>query len=102
MATAIEQLPSLKSPEEVRTTLLSVEAKLAEAREETSADSREESSTYDADKEQMVEALDAMVTDTISKELKESQKTKQVQYQSWITTKEMVEHAKLDQPQWKL
>ena len=38
----------------------------------SSADLREEfANRYDADKEQMVEALDAMLTDTITKELKE-------------------------------
>ena len=50
-----------------------MEAQLAEAREENLSRPREESlNPYDADKEQMVEALDAMLTDTITKELKES------------------------------
>ena len=74
MATAIEQLLSSEVlSEEVRTTLSEAwEAKLAEAREEITADLREEfANRYDADKDQMVEALDAMLTDTITKELKE-------------------------------
>ena len=99
MATAIEQLLSSEVlSEEVRTTLSEAwEAKLAEAREEITADLREEfANRYDQDKEQMVNALDAMVTDTISKELKEFAEDKasavatKVDYQ-----KKMVEHAKL-------
>tara|TARA_B100000927_G_C16463478_1_gene468811 strand:- start:100 stop:1197 length:1098 start_codon:yes stop_codon:yes gene_type:complete len=99
MATAIEQLLSSEVlSEEVRTTLSEAwEAKLAEAREEITADLREEfANRYDADKEQMVEALDAMLTDTITKELKEFSEDKRdavaakVDYQQ-----KMMEHAKL-------
>ena len=99
MATAIEQLLSSEVlSEEVRTTLSEAwETKLAEAREEITADLREEfANRYDADKEQMVEALDAMLTDTITKELKEFSEDKRdavaakIDYQSKI-----VEHAKL-------
>lgn len=99
MATAIEQLLSSEVlSEEVRTTLSEAwNEKISEAREEITTELREEfANRYDADKEQMVEALDAMLSDTITKELKEFAEDKRdavatkVNYQA-----KMVEHAKL-------
>ena len=74
MAHAIEQLLSSEVlSEEVRSTLSEAwNAKLAEAREEITTELREEfANRYEADKEQMVEALDAMLNDTIRAELAE-------------------------------
>jgi len=99
MAHAIEQLLSSEVlSEEVRSTLTEAwEAKLAEAREEITFELREEfAQRYEADKEQMVEALDAMLGDTIKSELEEFSEDKQaavaakVEYQ-----KQIAEHAKL-------
>ena len=64
MAHAIEQLLSSEVlSEEVRNTLTEAwEAKLKEAREELTVELREEfAERYEADKTQMVEALDAML-----------------------------------------
>ena len=99
MATAIEQLLSSEVlSEEVRTTLSEAwNAKLAEAREEITAELREEFATrYDQDKEQMVEALDAMLSDTITAELKEFATDKaQAVAAKGDYTKKVAEHAKL-------
>ena len=99
MAHAIEQLLSSEVlSEEVRSTLTEAwEAKLAEAREEITFELREEfAQRYETDKEQMVEALDAMLGDTIKSELEEFSEDKKaavaakVHYQAQIA-----EHAKL-------
>ena len=99
MAHAIEQLLSSEVlSEEVRTTLTEAwESKLAEAREEITVELREEfSNRYEADKDQMVEALDAMLTDTIKAELKEFAEDKNAAVQAKIDySKMMAEHAKL-------
>jgi len=74
MAHAIDQLLSSEVlSEEVRTTLSEAwETKLVEAREEITATLREEfANRYESDKTQMVEALDAMLNDTITAELVE-------------------------------
>ena len=64
---AIQQPKSRSAIEEVSPTPPEAwEAKLVEAREELTAELREESNRYDADKEQMVEAMDAMLNDTIN------------------------------------
>ena len=71
---AIEQLLSSEVlSEEVRSTLSEAwEERLTEAREEITAELREEfANRYETDKTSMVEALDAMVSDTINTELKE-------------------------------
>ena len=99
MAHAIEQLLSSEVlSEEVRTTLSEAwEAKLSEAREEITAELREEfANRYEADKEQMVEALDSMLNDTIRSELVEFAEDKKaavaakVEYQ-----RKLKEHAAL-------
>lgn len=96
---AIEQLLSSEVlSEEVRSTLSEAwETKLVEAREEITAELREEfANRYEADKEQMVEAMDAMLNDTITAELKEFAEDKaaavaaQVEYK-----KKIAEHAQL-------
>lgn len=99
MATAIEQLLSSEVlSEEVRTTLSEAwNEKLSEAREEITAELREEfANRYDADKEQMVEALDAMLSDTITKELKEFAEDKRDAVAAKVDyNAKIVEHAKL-------
>lgn len=99
MAHAIEQLLSSEVlSEEVRTTLSEAwEAKLTEAREEITAELREEfADRYETDKSQMVEALDAMLSETIKGELEEFANDKReaveakVQYQ-----RQIAEHAAL-------
>ena len=72
MTHAIEQLLSSEVlSEEVRKTLGEAwESKLSEAREEITSELREEfAQRYENDKENMVEALDAMLKDSITKEL---------------------------------
>ena len=95
MAHAIEQLLSSEVlSEEVRTTLSEAwESKLSEAREEITAELREEfANRYESDKEQMVEALDAMLNDTIKAELVEFAEDKKaavaakVEYQRKLLT----------------
>ena len=74
MAHAIEQLLSSEVlSEEVRSTLSEAwNAKLSEAREEITAELREEfANRYETDKDQMVSALDAMISETIKGELTE-------------------------------
>jgi DNA repair exonuclease SbcCD ATPase subunit len=99
MAHAIEQLLSSEVlSEEVRTTLTEAwESKLAEAREEITTELCEEfANRYEADKDQMVEALDAMLTDTIKAELKEFAEDKNAAVQAKIDySHKMQEHAKL-------
>ena len=99
MAHAIEQLLSSEMlSEEVRNTLSEAwEAKLSEAREEITAELREEfAGRYEADKEQMVEALDAMLNDTISAELEEFAADKKAAVEAKVAyQKQIAEHAKL-------
>lgn len=99
MAHAIEQLLSSEVlSEEVRTTLSEAwEAKLSEAREEITAELREEfANRYEADKEQMVEALDAMLGDTIRAELEEFAADKRAVVEAKVKyEKQIAEHAQL-------
>lgn len=99
MAHAIEQLLSSEVlSEEVRSTLTEAwEAKLAEAREEITTELREEfANRYEADKEQMVEALDAMLGDTIKSELEEFASDKKAVVEAQVEYKRKIaEHAKL-------
>lgn len=99
MAHAIEQLLSSEVlSEEVRTTLSEAwEAKLSEAREEITSQLREEfAQRYESDKEQMVEALDAMLSDTIKAELVEFHSDKKAAVEARVEYKRQIaEHAKL-------
>jgi DNA repair exonuclease SbcCD ATPase subunit len=99
MAHAIEQLLSSEVlSEEVRSTLTEAwEAKLSEAREEITIELREEfANRYEADKEQMVEALDAMLSDTIKAELAEFADDKKAAVASKVAyQKQIAEHAQL-------
>jgi hypothetical protein len=99
MAHAIEQLLSSEMlSEEVRTTLSEAwEAKLSEAREEITAELREEfANRYESDKEQMVEALDAMLGDTIRAELAEFAADKKAVVEAKVKyEKQIAEHAAL-------
>lgn len=99
MAHAIEQLLSSEMlSEEVRTTLSEAwEAKLSEAREEITAELREEfANRYETDKTQMVEALDAMLGDTIRAELEEFAADKQAVVEAKVKyEKQIAEHAAL-------
>lgn len=99
MAHAIEQLLSSEMlSEEVRTTLSEAwEAKLSEAREEITAELREEfANRYESDKEQMVEALDTMLGDTIRAELEEFAADKRAAVESKIKyEKQIAEHAQI-------
>lgn len=99
MAHAIEQLLSSEVlSEEVRTTLSEAwETKLSEAREEITAELREEfANRYDTDKQQMVEALDAMLTDTIKTELVEFAEDKKAAVESKVEYQRKIkEHAAL-------
>ena len=99
MAHAIEQLLSSEVlSEEVRNTLTEAwEAKLKEAREELTVELREEfAERYEADKTQMVEALDAMLSDTIKAELTEFQADKKAAIEAKVGyNKQIAEHAKL-------
>ena len=79
MAHAIEQLLSSEVlSEEVRSTLSEAwNEKLAETREEITTELREEfANRYETDKEQMVSALDSMLSETIKGELEEFQADK--------------------------
>ena len=99
MAHAIEQLLSSEVlSEEVRTTLSEAwNNKLAEAREEITAELREEfAQRYDADKGQMVEALDAMLNDTIKAELAEFAEDKKAAVEAKVEyQRKIAEHAAL-------
>ena len=99
MAHAIEQLLSSEVlSEEVKTTLSEAwESKLSEAREEITVELREEfANRYEADKEQMVEALDAMLTDTLKSELTEFAQDKNEAVKAKVLyQKQISEHAKL-------
>lgn len=99
MAHAIEQLLSSEMlSEEVRTTLTEAwEAKLAETREEITTELREEFATrYENDKEHMVEALDAMLKDTITSELEEFQQDKKLAVEAKVDyQKQIKEHSAL-------
>lgn len=99
MPHAIDQLLSSEMlSEEVRTTLSEAwEAKLSEAREEITAELREEfAQRYDADKNQMVEAMDSMLKDTITAELREFAEDKKAAIQAKIDYKRQIaEHAAL-------
>jgi hypothetical protein len=99
MTSALEQLLSSEVlSEEVRSTLSEAwESKLSEAREDITVELREEfAQRYETDKTQMVEALDAMLSDTIRTELTEFAIDKKeainakVQYQ-----KDIADHAEL-------
>tara|TARA_B100000900_G_scaffold87147_2_gene70775 strand:- start:1383 stop:2483 length:1101 start_codon:yes stop_codon:yes gene_type:complete len=96
---AIEQLLSSEVlSEEVRSTLSEAwEAKLVEAREEITAELREEfANRYETDKEQMVEAMDAMLNDTIKSELEEFHADKSAAVAAQVEYKKKVaEHAEL-------
>ena len=99
MANAIEQLLSSEVlSEEVRSTLSEAwEVKLGEAREEITAELREEfANRYETDKTSMVEALDAMVSDTINTELKEFAADKKAAVEAQVEYKRKIaEHANL-------
>jgi len=99
MANAIEQLLSSEVlSEEVRSTLSEAwEVKLGEAREEITAELREEfANRYETDKTSMVEALDAMVSDTINTELKEFASDKKAAVEAQVEYKRKItEHANL-------
>lgn len=99
MAHAIEQLLSSEVlSEEVRSTLSEAwNAKLAEAREEITAELREEfANRYENDKEQMVEALDAMLAETIKGELVEFANDKREAVAAKVEYKRKIaEHAAL-------
>jgi hypothetical protein len=99
MSHAIEQLLSSEVlSEEVRKTLGEAwESKLSEAREEITSELREEfAQRYESDKESMVEALDAMLKDTITQELKEFQADKHSAVQAKVKYQaQIAEHAKL-------
>jgi predicted SnoaL-like aldol condensation-catalyzing enzyme len=73
------------------------EAKLAEAREDITAELREEfAGRYENDKTQIVEAMDAMLNDTIKSELNEFAEDKAKLAQDRVAYKKAVkEHAKL-------
>jgi hypothetical protein len=99
MTSALEQLLSSEVlSEEVRSTLSEAwESKLSEAREDITVELREEfAQRYEMDKTQMVEALDAMLSDTIRTELNEFAIDKKeainakVQYQ-----KDIADHSEL-------
>ena len=96
---AIEQLLSSEVlSEEVRSTLSEAwEARLGEAREEITAELREEfSNRYETDKTQMVEALDAMVSDTINTELQEFAADKKAAVEAQVEYKRKIaEHAEI-------
>ena len=99
MAHAIEQLLSSEVlSEEVRSTLSEAwNEKLAETREEITAELREEfANRYETDKEQMVSALDAMLSETIKSELTEFQADKKAAVEAQVEYKRKIaEHAKL-------
>jgi DNA repair exonuclease SbcCD ATPase subunit len=99
MAHAIEQLLSSEVlSEEVRSTLSEAwEAKLSEAREEITAELREEfAQRYETDKEHMVEALDAMLSDTIKSELEEFASDKRAAVSAKVEyQRKIAEHAAL-------
>jgi len=99
MAHAIEQLLSSEVlSEEVRSTLSEAwEEKLSEAREEITAELREEfSDRYETDKEQMVSALDAMVSETIKSELVEFATDKKMAVEAQVDyRRKIAEHAEL-------
>ncbi len=96
---AIEQLLSSEVlSEEVRSTLSEAwEARLGEAREEITAELREEfANRYETDKTQMVEALDAMVSDTINTELPEFAADKKAAVEAQVEYKRKIaEHAEI-------
>ena len=96
---AIEQLLSSEVlSEEVRSTLSEAwEARLGEAREEITAELREEfANRYETDKTQMVEALDAMVSDTINTELQEFAADKKAAVEAQVEYKRKIaEHAEI-------
>ena len=95
----IEQLLSSEVlSEEVRSTLSEAwEARLGEAREEITAELREEfANRYETDKTQMVEALDAMVSDTINTELQEFAADKKAAVEAQVEYKRKIaEHAEI-------
>jgi len=99
MANAIEQLLSSEVlSEEVRSTLSEAwETKLNEAREELTTELREEfANRYETDKGQMVEALDAMMTDTITTELREFAADKKAAVEAKVAyNRQIAEHAKM-------
>lgn len=99
MAHAIEQLLSSEVlSEEVRSTLSEAwNEKLTETREEITAELREEfANRYETDKEQMVSALDSMLSETIKGELEEFQADKQKAVEAQVEYKRKVqEHAEL-------
>lgn len=99
MAHAIEQLLSSEVlSEEVRSTLSEAwNEKLTETREEITAELREEfANRYETDKEQMVSALDSMLSETIKGELEEFQADKQKAVAAQVEYKRKVqEHAEL-------
>jgi len=96
---AIEQLLSSEVlSEEVRSTLSEAwEERLTEAREEITAELREEfANRYETDKTQMVEALDAMVSDTINTELQEFAADKKAAVEAQVEYKRKIaEHAEI-------
>jgi hypothetical protein len=99
MAHAIEQLLSSEVlSEEVRSTLSEAwEAKMTEAREEITTELREEfANRYETDKEQMVSALDAMLSETIKSELVEFQADKKAAVEAQVEYKRKIaDHAEL-------
>ena len=99
MANAIEQLLSSEVlSEEVRTSLTEAwDTKLSEAREELTTELREEfAQRYETDKTQMVEALDAMLNDTITSELREFAADKKAAVEAKVDyNRKIQEHAKM-------
>jgi len=93
---AIEELLSSEVlSEEVRTTLAEAwNDKLSEAREEVTAELREEfANRYETDKTSMVEALDAMLSDTIKTELVEFAEDKKAAVDAKVNyQKQIAEH----------
>jgi len=96
---AIEQLLSSEVlSEEVRSTLSEAwEERLTEAREEITAELREEfANRYETDKTSMVEALDAMVSDTINTELQEFAADKKAAVEAQVEYKRQIsQHAEI-------
>ena len=99
MAHAMDELLSSSAlSEEVRSSISEAwDTQLTEARESITAELREEfAQRYENDKEQMVEAMDTMIGDVISKELAEFQEDKAKVAEDRVAyRKHMKEHAKV-------
>ena len=99
MAHAMDELLNSSTlSEEVRSSISEAwETQLTEARDAITAELREEfANRYENDKEQMVEAMDKMIGDVISKELEEFKEDKaKVNEDRVAYRKHMKEHAKV-------